>query len=36
MLDELLARAEAMIAELGLPYRMIEICTGDLGQSHLR
>ncbi len=36
LLDELLARAEDMIAELGLPYRTIEICTGDLGQSHFR
>ena len=25
-----------MIAGLGLPYRIIEICTGDLGQSHHR
>ena len=24
------------IAALGLPYRIIEICTGDLGQSHHR
>jgi seryl-tRNA synthetase len=36
MLDELIARAEATIDELGLPYRIIEICTGDLGQSHHR
>ena len=36
MLDELLARAEGTIAALGLPYRIIEICTGDLGQSHHR
>jgi seryl-tRNA synthetase len=36
LLDELLARAEGVIAELGLPYRTIEICTGDLGQSHYR
>jgi seryl-tRNA synthetase len=36
LLDELLARAEGVIAELGLPYRTIEICTGDLGQSHHR
>ena len=34
MLDELLDRAEGTIAALGLPYRIIEICTGDLGQSH--
>ncbi len=31
---ELLARAEGTIAALGLPYRVVDICTGDLGQSH--
>jgi seryl-tRNA synthetase len=36
MLDELVGRAEAGIADLGLTYRIIEICTGDLGQSHHR
>ncbi len=36
MLDELLARAEGTIAALGLTYRIIEICAGDLGQSHHR
>jgi seryl-tRNA synthetase len=36
LLDELVARAEATIASLGLAYRIIEICTGDLGQSHHR
>ena len=36
MLVELLGRAESTIATLGLPYRIIEICTGDLGQSHHR
>jgi seryl-tRNA synthetase len=36
LLDDLLARAEGTIAALGLPYRTIEICTGDLGQSHHR
>jgi seryl-tRNA synthetase len=36
MLDELVARAEGGIAALGLPYRIVEICTGDLGQSHHR
>ena len=36
VLDELVARAEGTIAALGLPYRVIEICTGDLGQSHHR
>jgi seryl-tRNA synthetase len=36
MLEELVRRAEGTIAALGLPYRIIEICTGDLGQSHHR
>lgn len=36
MLEELLRRAEAVIAELGLAYRVLEISTGDLGQSHHR
>ena len=36
LLDELLGCAEGLIAELGLPYRTIEICTGDFGQSHHR
>lgn len=36
VLDELLTRAEGTIAALELPYRIIEICTGDLGQSHHR
>jgi len=33
---ELLARASGSIAALGLPYRIVDICTGDLGQSHAR
>ena len=36
MLIELTNRVEATIAALGLPYRVLEICTGDLGQSHHR
>ena len=36
MLDELLMRVERAIAGLDLPYRIIEICTGDMGQSHHR
>ena len=36
LLVELRSRAEALIAGLGLPYRVIEICAGDLGQSHHR
>ena len=36
LLIELRDRAEKLIAGLGLPYRIIEICTGDMGQSHHR
>lgn len=36
LLTELRERAEKLISGLGLPYRIIEICTGDLGQSHHR
>ncbi len=36
MLVELRDRSEALIKGLGLPYRIIDICTGDMGQSHHR
>lgn len=36
LLDDMVARAEGTIQALGLPYRIIEICTGDMGQSHHR
>ena len=36
VLDDLLVRVENVIDALGLPYRIIEICTGDMGQSHHR
>ena len=36
LLIELRDRAESLIAGLELPYRIIEICTGDMGQSHHR
>ena len=36
ILQEIVGRAEKLIASLGLPYRIIEICTGDMGQSHHR
>jgi seryl-tRNA synthetase len=36
LLEEILVRAETTISALGLAYRVIEICTGDLGQSHHR
>lgn len=34
--QDLLERAIGSIVALGLPYRVLEICTGDLGQSHAR
>jgi seryl-tRNA synthetase len=36
LLDEILARAELLIHDLGLAHRVLDICTGDLGQSHHR
>ncbi len=33
---DLLARAEAVLTLLDLPYRVVDICTGDLGQPHAR
>ncbi|HEV7885933.1 MAG TPA: serine--tRNA ligase [Acidimicrobiales bacterium] len=36
MLDELVDRAEGSLQALGLSYRVLEICAGDLGQSHHR
>jgi seryl-tRNA synthetase len=36
MLDEIVSRAEGTLQALGLAYRVIEICAGDLGQSHHR
>lgn len=36
LLIELRDRAEALIGGLDLPYRIIEICTGDMGSSHHR
>jgi len=36
LLDLMVARAETTIASLGLPYRIIDICTGDMGQTHYR
>ena len=34
--NELIDRAIGSITALGLPYRLVEICTGDLGQSQAR
>ncbi|MGH9271872.1 MAG: serine--tRNA ligase [Ilumatobacteraceae bacterium] len=36
VLVDMVGRAEASIDALGLPWRTIEICAGDLGQSHHR
>ena len=36
ILEEILGRAKAFIADLGLTYRVVDICTGDLGQTHHR
>jgi seryl-tRNA synthetase len=33
---DLVSRAEHVLAALGLAYRVVDICTGDLGQSHAR
>ncbi len=36
LLDDMVERAASAVADLGLPYRVIEICAGDMGQSHHR
>lgn len=36
VLEDMLGRVERVIGSLGLPYRVIEICTGDMGQSQHR
>src|SRR6185295_2042260 len=36
LLEEMTARVEALIGELGLAHRVVEICAGDQGQSHHR
>lgn len=33
---DILARAEALVADLGLAYRVLDLCTGDLGFSNAR
>ncbi len=33
---DILARAEGLLRELGLPYRVVDLCTGDLGASAAR
>ena len=34
--EEILSRAEGLIRDLGLAYRILDICTGDLGNSAAR
>ncbi len=36
LLEEMTGRVEGLIGDLGLAHRVIEICAGDLGQSHHR
>ena len=33
---DILARAESLLRDLGLPYRVLDLCTGDLGGSSAR
>ncbi len=34
--QEILANAEAVLRSLGLPYRVVNVCTGDLGQGQVQ
>lgn len=34
--EDVLARSESLLGELGLPYRVLDLCTGDLGGSAAR
>lgn len=34
--DDIQSRAEGVLRELGLPYRVMDLCTGDLGTSSAR
>jgi seryl-tRNA synthetase len=34
--EEIIANAEEVLAALELPYRLIEVCTGDMGQGKVR
>lgn len=34
--EDVLARSEALLRELGLAYRVVDLCTGDLGDSAAR
>lgn len=34
--EDVLARSESILTDLGLPYRVLDLCTGDLGASAAR
>jgi seryl-tRNA synthetase len=34
--EDLLARSEALLGDLGLAYRVVDLCTGDVGASAAR
>jgi len=34
--EDILARSEALLTELGLPYRILDLCSGDVGASAAR
>jgi seryl-tRNA synthetase len=34
--EDILARSESLLTDLGLPYRVLDLCTGDLGASAAR
>ncbi len=34
--EDILSRSEALLTELGLPYRIVDLCTGDVGASAAR
>jgi seryl-tRNA synthetase len=34
--EDILARSEAILTDLGLPYRVLDLCTGDIGASAAR
>ena len=36
MLDAMVARAERLLVDLGLRYRVLDLCTGDMGPSAAR
>ena len=36
LLESMVARAEALLRQLGLQYRVLDLCTGDIGNSAAR